>query len=271
MKKFRAFYFSGTGNTKFVATYLVRKLSVFFDVDMFDITQKADFAAEISGADIVLVAFPIYGSSPPIPMRNFVHRYGKEFYAKTVAIAETQYFFSGDGSASLGRTLRKKGAIVKYAEHFNMPNNIADGSVFKVKNGDELSGIVHNAVRRLDAFSQKIAFDKKFLRGFDPVSHAVGYFCQRKWWRKGEKGKRSAVKVDRQKCVGCGICIKSCPVGNLKFENGQVVPSGNCVFCYRCVNLCPKRAITLFGSEVKNSYGGLPVGEFLPPPDKFGK
>lgn len=258
MKKFRAFYFSGTGNTKFVATYLVRKLSVFFDVDMFDITQKADFAAEISGADIVLVAFPIYGSSPPIPMRNFVHRYGKEFYGKTVAIAETQYFFSGDGSASLGRALERMGANVNYSEHFNMPNNISDGAVFKVRNGSDLDKTLEKARKKMDVFALNIIEGKRHRRGFGLVAHAVGYFGQRKWWRKGEASKRASLTVDPKKCVGCGLCVKSCPVGNLTLTAYKASGLGKCVFCYRCINLCPKGAITVLGSEIKTIYKGLP-------------
>ncbi|MCH5163692.1 MAG: hypothetical protein J1F36_01600, partial [Clostridiales bacterium] len=117
MKKLRAFYFSGTGNTKFVTEYLLSKLSCAFDVKALDIMDKCDFAREFDEAEVVLIAFPIYGSAPPIPMRNFVVKYAAQLSGKTVAIAETQYFFSGDGAASIGRTLQKNGANVAYAEH----------------------------------------------------------------------------------------------------------------------------------------------------------
>ena len=46
----------------------------------------------------------------------------------------------------------------------------------------------------------------------------------------------------------CGLCAKACPVKNILMENGPK-PQGACVFCYRCVNLCPKKAVTLIGSE----------------------
>lgn len=257
MKKLYAFYFSGTGNTRFVVRYLIDKLSENFETEVYDITQKSDFKRELSTADIVLIAFPIYGSSPPIPIRNFVLKNNTLFKGKKVAIAETQYFFSGDGSASLGRTLEKYGAVVEFAEHFNMPNNLSDGAFFKVRNGDELNEIIDKTKRRMDVFANKIVADKRFRRGFNPVSHAVGYFCQRKWWRRKESQKRSQIKINRAECAACGKCVKNCPVGNLMLKEGSIVGKNKCVFCYRCVNLCPKKAITLFGKEIKTSYKGI--------------
>ena len=257
MKKLNVFYFSGTGNTKFVALYLGRKLGTAFDVKTADITERRDFSAEIREADIVLIAFPIYGSSPPIPVRNFIVKYGTLFKGKRIALAETQYFFSGDGSASLGRALEKKGAIVDFAEHFNMPNNLADGKIFKIRNGDDIDRIMEKATRRMDEFAAKIVAGTRFRRGFNIVSHAVGYYCQRKWWRRSEKLKRSALKVN-DSCVGCGVCAKNCPVGNITITGGCAHGIGKCVFCYRCVNLCPKGAITLFGEHIVERYKGIP-------------
>lgn len=258
MKKLRAFYFSGTGNTKFVTQYLASKLSTSFDVSQYDVMDKADFSHELSEADIIMIAFPIYGSAPPIPIRNFVTTHKELFNGKTVAIAETQYCFSGDGAASLGRTLGKYGADVRYAEHFNMPNNLADGSFFKVRNGQELEDIMNKAVRRMDEFADKIANGKRFKRGFNVASHAVGYYCQRKWWRRSENLKRSAITINTDKCIGCGLCAKCCPVENLTIYGRHAHGNGKCVFCYRCVNLCPKKAITLFGREIITPYKGIP-------------
>ncbi len=259
MKKLRAFYFSGTGNTRFVTKYLINKLACDYDVRDYDIAKEnRNLLSDISEADLILIAFPIYASAPPIPMRNFIHAYQKEWKNKTVAIAETQYFFSGDGAASIGRTLEKFGADVAYAEQFNMPNNLADSPIFKVHNEDELEKTLNSAIRKMDEFSQKIIESRRFRRGFNPVSHAVGYYCQRKWWRKGESEKRNLLKIDENLCIGCGKCVKNCPVGNISLAEGKAKGLGKCVFCYRCVNLCPKSAITLFGKKTLTAYRGVP-------------
>lgn len=257
MKKLRAFYFSGTGNTRFVTKYLINKLSCVYEVKDYDITCEKDLSSEIEDADMILIAFPIYASAPPIPMRNFIYRYKKDLKNKTIAIAETQYFFSGDGAASIGRTLEKFEADVAYAEQFNMPNNIADSSVFKIRNESELEKTLDKAIRKMDEFSQKIIEGRRFRRGFNPVSHAIGYYCQRKWWRRNESEKRNLLKIDGAMCVGCGLCVKNCPVNNLTVIREKAQGQGKCVFCYRCVNLCPKKAITIFGKKMVTPYKGI--------------
>ena len=248
MKTLTAFYFTGTGNTRYIAEKLCKKLSAAYRTELIDITSAGDFTGQLMQADVVLLAFPIYGSAPPIPMRQFVHRNGRLFNGKDVLIAETQYFFSGDGAASIGRTVKKLGGNIIGAEHFNMPNNLADCKIFPIKNAEEQQKILARAEKRMDAFAKRILHGKAKKRGFGAFSHAVGYFCQRKFWWKGEKKKRNYLKIDGAQCVGCQKCAKNCPVGNLQMEKGKARALGNCVLCYRCVNLCPRRAITLIGS-----------------------
>ena len=248
MKTLAAFYFTGTGNTRYIAERLLKKLSGTYRTELFDITSADDFGRQLAQADVILLAFPIYGSAPPIPMRQFVHRNGRYLNGKEVLIAETQYFFSGDGAASIGRTVKKFGGKIVGAEHFNMPNNLADCKLFPIKNAEEQQKILARAENRMDAFAKRIIRGKAKKRGFSVFSHAVGYFCQRKYWWKGEAEKRKHLKIDSAKCVGCGKCAKNCPISNLQMENGKARTLGNCALCYRCINLCPRRAITLIGS-----------------------
>ncbi len=248
MKILTAFYFSGTGNTRYMTRYLLSRLSSRYLCEMCDISKPCDAAAKIEASDLILFAFPVYGSAPPIPMRNFIHRCGKSLGGKQTAILCTQYFFSGDGAATIGRTAAKYGAKLVGAEIFNMPNNLADCKMFPVKNGAQIEKTLKRARRRADKFAERLLAGKGRLRGFSPLAHGVGYFSQRKYWQRGEAEKRSRLKIDAARCVKCGLCAKACPVKNILMENGPK-PQGACVFCYRCVNLCPKKAVTLIGSE----------------------
>ena len=96
MKKLRAFYFSGTGNTRYVTRDLCKKLSEGFDALAFDISGTGELSAELRAADCVLLAFPVYGSSPPVPMRRFVYDHADVWKGKEVIVVATQYMFSGD-------------------------------------------------------------------------------------------------------------------------------------------------------------------------------
>jgi len=54
-----------------------------------------------------------------------------------------------------------------------------------------------------------------------------------------------AVKVDKSKCVGCGVCVDVCPVDAIKIEKEKAVVSSECVECGACVIQCPREAISL--------------------------
>jgi len=55
-----------------------------------------------------------------------------------------------------------------------------------------------------------------------------------------------AVKIDEEKCTGCGSCVDVCPVDALKLENDKAkVYEDTCIDCGTCVDECPVEAIEL--------------------------
>lgn len=44
-------------------------------------------------------------------------------------------------------------------------------------------------------------------------------------------------------CIGCGRCAALCPLGNIRLEQGRPVYGGNCTHCMACISACPVRAI----------------------------
>ena len=57
-------------------------------------------------------------------------------------------------------------------------------------------------------------------------------------------------KVDRKKCVACGLCEKACPVPEkaVKSGNGKkaVYDYKMCIRCDCCQEMCPAKAITVY-------------------------
>lgn len=256
MKRLLAFYFSGTGNTRYVTQLLCRHLSAGYEVQTHEISG-ANHTEEIQKADIVMLAFPVYGSAPPQPMRDFLYAHRRAVAGKELIIVATQYLFSGDGAASLGRAAEKYGGIVSYAEHFRMPNNISDCPMLAVRTGEALWDILTPTDRKIVRFAARILAGKKQRRGFNPVSRAVGYFSQRALFRKHEQEKQTRLSVDAARCIQCGACVRACPVNNLSLCGGEIKAAGKCALCYRCVNLCPQKALKLFGKNPpKVQYAG---------------
>lgn len=70
----------------------------------------------------------------------------------------------------------------------------------------------------------------------------------------------AGLRVEAEKCVGCGLCVKSCDISALALENNKAVVSGACVLCGMCVGSCPFGAISLCKEETAadlSSYGNI--------------
>ena len=53
------------------------------------------------------------------------------------------------------------------------------------------------------------------------------------------------------RCIGCGTCIKTCPLGCLtKTEQGVVIDRELCTGCGDCAETCPANAMELLGRQV---------------------
>ena len=52
------------------------------------------------------------------------------------------------------------------------------------------------------------------------------------------------VKLDPAKCVKCGLCVKTCPVGAISSGDVFTVDNAKCTKCNSCIEVCPKKAIS---------------------------
>lgn len=62
----------------------------------------------------------------------------------------------------------------------------------------------------------------------------------------------NTIKIIKDKCVGCGLCISSCPFGAMVLDNKQAKVLEQCTLCGSCVSRCKFSAIVL--EREKNLY-----------------
>ena len=53
------------------------------------------------------------------------------------------------------------------------------------------------------------------------------------------------IKVDKEKCIGCSICVQVCPFTAAKLVDKKAEIGDNCTLCGACEKACPEQAITI--------------------------
>ena len=74
-----------------------------------------------------------------------------------------------------------------------------------------------------------------FCRFLCPLGALYGLFC---------KIAMLGLKVDKNKCTDCGLCIKVCKMDTKKVGDHE------CIQCGECIAVCPTKAIAWKGSKV---------------------
>ena len=61
------------------------------------------------------------------------------------------------------------------------------------------------------------------------------------------------ITFDYNRCVGCGSCVRLCPMGYLKLEEKRPVvrERRRCIECGHCTAACPKQAVTLTSEKAE--------------------
>ncbi|MDO5409356.1 MAG: EFR1 family ferrodoxin [Lachnospiraceae bacterium] len=243
-----AVYFSGTGNSRYAAELFAEKMQC----KSISIEEQCDFDLLMQEASEIAFFFPIYGSCPPIIMRKFVQIHKKALQGKKLLLFCTQAMASGDGARSLLDELNGISYEVIYAEHFIMPGNICNMRIPALPKA-VYRKLTQRKIRKIHADLMRRKYKRK---GFHWLSIMLGN-AQRIPFQKKEKEYAASIQIS-DTCIGCKKCIRSCPAGNLFFEDGRVKAKAQCTLCYRCMNGCPQKAITNWIQKpVKKQYRGI--------------
>lgn len=58
-----------------------------------------------------------------------------------------------------------------------------------------------------------------------------------------KEGEDWMIKINVEKCNGCGACVNICPVGAITLISKARLDSSRCVNCRICLTVCPEKAV----------------------------
>lgn len=244
------YYFSGTGNTAFVAREFqenYKKANV--SVDLFKI-ENTEVVSSQGKYDFLMLGFPVYAFYPPDMVIDFVKKL-PEVKDKPVLLFATGGASAGASFNVLEKILKKKNYDVISNFFYVTPSN--DSFLFRrdTQTKEQIDLIINNNQEKITQdFDILISGKSKFKKAniilsiISPIAKFVFFKIlhknNRRWY------------WDRVACNYCGLCEKHCPTKNItiKKEKGKVIFGNNCMFCTRCYHFCPQKAIH-FKSEKK--------------------
>lgn len=243
-------YFSGTGNSKYCVEKFLEKYQGEFKVVSI---EEAGALEQIIQSKEIVISYPVYFSNIPKILYDYITANHEIWYNKRIFVIATMGLFSGDGAGMLARLLKKYNAIIIGGLHIKMPDSISDEKALK-RNDEKNKELIQKADEKIQKAADNMKNGRTQREGLGFWYHIAGLFGQRLYFYNKTKKYTDKLKIEQSKCIGCGLCEKLCPMGNIKLKASVAVPRDMCTMCYRCVNRCPKQAITLLGKSVIKQY-----------------
>ena len=251
------FYFSGTGNTKWVAQQLATATgdSLYFIPDEL---KKDTLHYELKEDERLGFCFPTHGWQPPHIVREFIRRavFQHSAPASDDQLQPSTYCYAvttcgdnmGEAMTILNKELALHGLEAETQFSVIMPESYVCLPFMYTDTPEREREKKEKAKQDLHLFINKVKERQRcysrLTKGLTPWTfiHVIGAYFNR-FMITDRK-----FTVDVNACIHCGRCAKECPVGNIVFADIPLWKrGGDCTCCLSCYHHCPVHAIN-YGS-----------------------
>lgn len=241
------FYFSGTGNTEKIANeYRTTFEAVGHEATLraLPLENAAAQTADINEFDIIGIGYPIHSFNAPkiiLDLCKLFPKRAKSESRKRAFVFKTSgepVRMSDVSSLKMRAMLKRRGYDVRNEYQYVMPYNIifrhTDAAAYKMwQTAQKLVPIDASEIISGTSSLPRRMFMGGFLAWVLRIEHG------------GAKINGKFYKTNKN-CVGCGYCVRACPVGNIRVnKTGKIKFGGKCMMCMRCSMGCPKNAIEI--------------------------
>ncbi len=229
-------YFSGTGNSEYVAKRIGKAIGDEV-VNLFDKIKESDFTEMRSERDWVIVV-PTYAWRIPRTVQNWIEKTpfagsGKMYFAMTCGGN------IGNADKYLSKLCKAKDVEYMGCAQIVMPENYV--AMFYTPEQAEALQIIDDAESGIDAAAEFIKDEKPLPRHIPTLTDRVESAFVNGVFYKTCVHAKAFYATD--KCISCGLCEKVCPLSNVSLKNGKPAWGDDCTHCMACICRCPKEAI----------------------------
>ena len=233
-------YFTGTGNSKFVAVALAEALGDTVS-SMNAVMRRGEMLSVYSEKPYVVVA-PIHAWRYPAAVEALLADADMQGSRDVYCVASMGEN-SGRADRALAKLFAAKGMNFKGFCGVVMPNNYITG--WDTDTQEEVRDMLSAAVPKVKQLAEKIMAGETICKAdHTPLAGLMSSLVN--YGFRNFMLKKQVFEVS-DACVGCGLCAASCPTSNIFVYDGKATFGENCTSCYSCMHRCPARAINIKG------------------------
>lgn len=256
------YYFSATGNTRYVAKLLAKELGD-EAVSITDSSVEPLPSAENTTAEnntekkadhYPILCFPVHGWRVPSIVEKFMKAHSINAIEGSIYVVLTCGDDCGKTIDYLRKTANAAGVSIAGAFSVQMPESYVGLPFMDVDNGKKEMQKIEAARKAVPHIASVI---KSKARGVYEVKEGACAYLKSKviggFFHHVLITDRT-FSVNRMACIGCGLCEKICQVENIQLGSDKKPVwkhTGRCMTCLACYHICPRHAIS-FNGMTKN-------------------
>lgn len=260
------YYFSGTGNSKYVAKRIAKEIKD-NTKNIVDLLDEQNIELNLNKNENIGIVFPTYYFGPPLIIEEFfkfletINISDGSISNRLIYIVFTYEAYAGGMKEKLISSLKEKHINLNYIDSVKMPNNFS--IYYDLKSIEEENIILEKAENKVD----EIILNIKNLKVDENINNEkynnytfkvkgkkdiVGLILTKVLYPIYKNGRKTRRFYADNKCINCGFCEQICPSKAIKMQNNKPKwIKKQCEYCLACYNRCPMNAIQV-GNLTKN-------------------
>jgi len=243
------FYFSGTGNSLYVA----QKLHESEGGELINITDAINenrFKYEVKDDEKIGIVFPVYFFGLPTVLSEFIDQLVVESSAKPFVYTVVTYGGTmGNADKMLGKQLKQRNLQLNSAFSIKMPSNYV--MMYDAPDKEKQNLTLQSAEKQIEKIAGLLASNKE---GDFVSNRGPGILTPIVYKMYGIRRKTKNFYIT-DACTSCGLCEEICPSKTVQLTSGKPEwINEKCSHCTACINRCPKEAIQYGNSTKRGRY-----------------